>query len=58
MLLSLKSQKIRDMKITKERKELEKDLIFYLRHLKIMPIESREKFELIIETLIEKLKKM
>ena len=58
MLLSLNSQKIRDMKITKERKELEKDLIFYLRHLKIMPIESREKFELIIQKIVEKLKEM
>lgn len=58
MLLSLKSQKIRDMKITKERKQLEKDLIFYLRHLKKMPAESREKFEIEIQRIVEKLKEL
>lgn len=46
------------MKITKERRELEKDLIFYLRHLKKIAPDSREKIEFIIETIIEKLKKM
>jgi len=58
MLLSLKSQKIRDMKISKERKELEKDLIFYLRYIKKIAPDSREKFDLIIQKIVEKLKEM
>ena len=58
MLLLLISEKIIIVKITKERKELEKDLIFYLRHLKKMPIESRPKFEIIIQKIIEKLKEL
>lgn len=44
------------MKISKERKELEKDLIFYLRHFKKIAPDSREKFEIIIQIIIEKLK--
>ena len=46
------------MKISKERKDLEKDLIFYLRYIKSISPESREKFDLIIKEIVEKLKKM
>jgi len=46
------------MKISKERKELEKDLIFYLRYIKNIAPDSREKFDLIIQILVEKLKEM
>jgi hypothetical protein len=46
------------MKISKERKDLEKDLIFYLRYIKAISPDSREKFDLIIQEIVEKLKKM
>jgi hypothetical protein len=45
------------MKISKERKDLEKDLIFYLRYIKAISPNSREKFDLIIQEIVEKLKK-
>jgi hypothetical protein len=45
------------MKISKERKDLEKDLIFYLRYIKAISPDSREKFDLIIQEIVEKLKK-
>ena len=32
--------------------------MFYLRHLKKMPIESHEKFEQIIQVIVEKLKEL
>lgn len=46
------------MKISKKRKELEKDLIFYLRYIKKIAPDSREKFDLIIQKIVEKLKEM
>jgi hypothetical protein len=45
------------MKISKERKDLEKDLIFYLRYIKAISPDSREKFDLIIQEIVEKFKK-
>lgn len=46
------------MKISKERKELEKDLILQLRYIKNIAPDSREKFDLIIQKNVEKLKEL
>jgi hypothetical protein len=46
------------LKISKERRELEKDLIFYLRYIKNIATDSRAKFEIIIQNIVEKLKEM
>lgn len=44
------------MKGTKKRRELEKDLLFYLRYYKKIAPDSRKAFDRIIEELVEILK--
>lgn len=44
------------MNVTKKRRELEKDLLFYLRHYKKIVPDSRRIFDKIIEDLVELLK--
>lgn len=44
------------MKINKKRRELEKDLLFYLRYYKKISPDFRKNFDKIIEDLIELLK--
>jgi hypothetical protein len=44
------------LKISKERRALENDLIFYLRYFKIIAPDSRAKFEQIIQEIVDKLK--
>lgn len=44
------------MKSTKKRRELEKDLLFYLRYYKKIAPDSRKKFDRIIEEIVEILK--
>ncbi|SMD46413.1 hypothetical protein SAMN00777080_5103 [Aquiflexum balticum DSM 16537] len=44
------------MKVTKKRRELEKDLLFYLRYYKKIAPDSRKTFNKIIEDLVELLK--
>ena len=57
-VINFEASSIQPMKISKERKDLEKDLIFYLRYIKAISPDSREKFDLIIQEIVEKLKKM
>ncbi len=57
-VINFETSSIQPMKISKERKDLEKDLIFYLRYIKAISPDSREKFDLIIQEIVEKLKKM
>lgn len=45
-------------KISKERKEAEQSLLFYLRYWQKLQPQSREKFQYEIERLIENLKAM
>lgn len=44
------------MRVGKKRRELEKDLLFYLRYYKKIAPDSRKKFDAVIQELIEKLK--
>ena len=47
-----------EAKISKERKEAESSLLFYLRYWKKFQPQSREKFQYEIDRLIENLKEM
>ena len=44
------------MRVSKKRRQLEQDLLFYLRYYKKIVPDSRHKFDLLIEELVEKLK--